>query len=178
MAPVAHEHPGVRPNNCISIGPGRESVAAVGGDSAEVGAGSVRLGGYEGEVVAEQVMAEQEGNEKREMEDDAGEQGPRPNLRAAAAKPDQDDVDQHYAAGHIPRRLCDLFAREPLSRRTPTGAQGKTTTTTVWQWCAWITRMLPNGCHHKLSRGTGLRGRLAGQSARVKVRMMHGRCGG
>ena len=68
------------------------------------------------ESIAGQDGDEQASNGQRELDgDEAGEQGPRPNLRAAPTRPDQEDVDRHYAAGHVPRRLwCPVCAHAAL----------------------------------------------------------------
>ena len=43
--------------------------------------------------------------EQAELEEEVGEQGPLPNLRPAPVRPDQQEVDRHYASGHVPRRF-------------------------------------------------------------------------
>ena len=55
------------------------------------------------------------GDQEDEHEEEAGERGPLPRLRRAPAQPDQDEVDQHNASGHIPRRLwCPACVRASL----------------------------------------------------------------
>ena len=83
------------------------------------------VAGADGAVGTDEQEAQQAGGDGGPGDDEDGEEGIEAAIRGAPVRPEQPEVDRHFASGHVPRRLCcPICARASLEEDPHSRAHG------------------------------------------------------